>query len=437
MLKKGAKMNKNNPHDNAVIQLNKAAKILRPQFKDSSKFDVAIKKLTEPDKVLAGELSVKMDDGSTKKFKAFRSQHNNARGPYKGGIRFHPNVTKDEVKALSTWMTWKCAVTGIPYGGGKGGVIVNPKEFSEAELERLSRAYVRFIADDIGPWWDVPAPDVNTNGQIMAWMVDEYQKVRLEKAEAASLQENPLAAFTGKPLNLWGSQGREEATGLGGVYILQKLADKLSLKPKETTVAIQGFGNVGYWFAKHANYLGYNVVAVSDSKGGIYLKNGLDPEKVLACKRDKGSASSCCSQDQQISNADLLGLEVDILVPAALENVITADNASKIKAKAIIEMANGPITPEADEILANRGILIVPDVLANAGGVTTSYFEWVQNLHGYYWNRAEVLAKLKPLMEKAFDQTWHIKQEFSIDGRMAAYVNAVKRVVETMILRGL
>ncbi len=439
-------MSKNHdPHQNALIQLRKVAQILEKQFENKTQLAKAVKKLETPDKVLEGELSVKMDDGKVKKFKAFRSQHNNARGPYKGGIRFHQNVSLAEVKALSTWMTWKCAITGIPYGGAKGGVIVDPKQLSRTELESLSRAYARFVADDVGPWWDVPAPDVNTDGQIMAWMVDEYQKVRLAKAKPADLQENSLATFTGKPLNLGGSHGRSEATGLGGVYVLEKLMEKLGkTKKDQVTIAIQGFGNVGYWFAYHADKLGYKVVAVSDSKGGIYLTEGLDPAKVLACKQENGRVSNCkcshqncdCQKAKVISNQEILELDVDVLVPAALENVITPDNTTKIKAKAIIEMANGPITPEADEILAKNNVLVVPDVLANAGGVTTSYFEWVQNLSGYYWTHSEVLAKLKPLMEQAFEQMWTVKEQYHLDGRMAAYVNAVKSVVETMITRG-
>lgn len=383
-----------------------------------------------------------MDNGQKKKFKAYRSQHNAARGPYKGGIRFHQDVNESEVKALSTWMTWKCAVTGIPYGGGKGGVVVDPRQLSQAELERLSRAYARFLANDIGPWVDVPAPDVNTTGQIMAWMVDEYEKVK--KAQG-SLQENPLATFTGKPLGLGGSQGRDEATGLGGVFVLEKLAEKKGwTRKQDITVAVQGFGNVGYWFAKHADALGYKVVAVSDSRGGIYLESGLDPEKTLECKRQTGSLAKCFCNEQScsvkagktITNQELLELEVDVLVPAALENVIDASNAARIKAKNIIEMANGPVTPEADEILRQHGVLLIPDVLANAGGVTTSYFEWVQNLSGYYWSHEEVLSKLRPLMESAFEDMWQMIELHKVDGRMAAYLNAVKKVVDAMMLRG-
>jgi len=437
----------NNPHANAITQLESVAKLLRPGYKNKAKFDQAIEKLKEPNNVFVADLEVEMDNGKKTKFKAYRSQHNNARGPYKGGIRFHHDVSLEEVKALSTWMTWKCAVTGIPYGGGKGGIIVDPKKLSATELERLSRAYARFLANDIGPWVDVPAPDVNTTGQIMAWMVDEYQKVRSEELGVSSINENPLATFTGKPLGLGGSEGREEATGLGGVFVLEKLVEKLKLdRRKDITIAIQGFGNVGYWFAKHADDLGYKVVAVSDSKGGIYIEDSIDPVKTLECKQKNGSVTQClCSHEscdikngKKITNEEILELDVDILVPAALENVITKNNAHKIKAKAIIEMANGPVTPEADEILKKKGVIMIPDILANAGGVTVSYFEWVQNLQGYYWTRDEVVSKLKPLMDKAFDEMWTIKeQHHQVDGRMATYMTAVKRVVDTMILRGI
>lgn len=432
-----------NQHQHAVAQLRRVAKLLRTDYAGREKlFDAAIKKLEKPDVVYETVLSVKMDNGSTKKFKAFRSQHNNARGPYKGGIRYHQNVSKEEVMALSTWMTWKCAVTGIPYGGGKGGIIVDPKQLSVTELERLSRAYARFLSDKVGAWLDVPAPDMNTTGQIMAWMVDEYQRVMMKKG---LLLEDPLAAYTGKPLDLGGSQGRDEATGLGGVLVLEKLAEKLGWKrKKDVTIAVQGFGNVGYWFAKHADARGYRVVAVSDSKGGVYVPEGLNPEKTLECKRDTGRVSECMCTDEKcdiengkkISNEELLELGVDILVPAALEDVIHKDNAGKVKAKVVIEMANGPVTPDADEILAKNKVLLIPDILANSGGVTVSYFEWVQNLQGYYWSHAEVIEKLKPLMEDAFAKLWVIKEKHQVDGRMAAYMTAVKRVVNTMLLRG-
>jgi glutamate dehydrogenase/leucine dehydrogenase len=431
-----------NPHQNSIKQLEKVAKLLQDSYKDKERFNLAIKQLQAPQNFFETELEVKMDNGKTKKFKAFRSQHNNARGPFKGGLRFHQSVNADEVKALSTWMTWKCAVTGIPYGGGKGGIIVNPRELSEGELQKLSRSYAVFLSDKIGPWIDIPAPDVNTNGQIMAWMVDELENtVSLERRAS----ENLAASFTGKPIIIGGSQGRNEATGLGGVFILEKLVEKLGFERKrDITIAIQGFGNVGYWFAHHADQLGYKVVAVSGSKGGIYVEDGLDPEKTMECKKKKGGLETCLCVDgkcnisngRNITNEELLELDVDILVPSALENVIHKDNAGKIKAKAIIEMANGPITPEADEILRKNKVLVIPDVLANAGGVTVSYFEWAQNLQGYYWTRDEVVAKLQPLMNKAFDNMWIMLERHKTTGRMATYMNAVKSVVDAMMLRG-
>jgi len=430
-----------NPHQQAVKQLEQVAELLRPQYKAvEPRFNAAIERLKEPDRVIEGELKITLDNGQTKTFTAFRAQHNNARGPYKGGIRFHQNVSKEEVKALSTWMTWKCAVTAIPYGGGKGGIIVDPKTLSPDELQRLSRAYTRMIADYIGAWVDVPAPDVNTTGQIMAWMVDEYQQLQtkrlLDNKNAAGVAENPLATFTGKPLGLGGSEGREEATGLGGVFVMERLAQSLfaDTPKKKLRVAIQGFGNVGYWFAFHAHRLGYSVVAVSDSKGGVYTPNGFTPAEVLDYKKKNGALPT--EHMEQISNEALLELDVDILVPAALESVVTAQNASKIKARAIIEMANGPTTPEADQVLFERGVFVVPDILANAGGVSTSYFEWVQNLQGYSWTHQEVINKLQPLMNTAFDQMWEMHQKTSASGRMSTYMNAVKRVVDTMLLRG-
>lgn len=420
-----------NPHEHAILQLEEVALLLREQYPDAKRFDAAVNKLKEPDRVIEGELSITMDDGKSKTFSAFRSQHNNARGPYKGGVRYHAGVTKEEVKALSTWMTWKSAVTGIPYGGGKGGIIVDPRQLSVGELERLSRAYARLIASQVGPWQDIPAPDVNTTGQIMAWFVDEYQTWLLEQGRG--IAENPLATFTGKPLELGGSEGREEATGLGGVFVMDKLTQVQKKQASELTIAIQGFGNVGYWFAHHAQLLGYKIVAISDSKTAIYQPLGLDPMAALNHKKETGSLSGL---GEEITNEALLELDVSILVPAALESVITAQNAARIKAKTIIEMANGPVTPDADPILAQQGVQIIPDVLANAGGVTTSYFEWVQNLQGYSWTREEVVTKLQPLMEKAFDQMWQLQTERKIDGRTATYLGALKRVIDAMLLRG-
>ncbi len=421
------------PHQNALQQLKTVAEFLKDEYQNQNQFHQAIEVLKQPVSLIEGELEIEMDDGSTSTFIAYRSQHNDARGPFKGGIRFHPDVSESEVKALSTWMTWKCAVTDIPFGGGKGGVVVNPRQMSQDELHRLSRAYAAMISTDIGPWVDVPAPDVNTNGQIMAWMVDEYQT---QMQDQGLVLENPLATFTGKPVGLGGSQGRTEATGLGGVYILQQLTkQKVTAEPEETTIAIQGFGNVGYWFAHHAQQRGYKVVAVSDSSGAIYNQDGFNPEELLKCKQDKGSFADC-DQGKKLTNEELLVLDVDVLVPAALENVITAANASKIKASVIIEMANGPTTPKADKILQKNGVLVVPDVLANAGGVTVSYFEWVQNLQGMNWAKDRVLMLLEEKMVAAFEHMWQVKNKLDINPRLATYYFAVKRVIDAMILRG-
>lgn len=436
-----------NPNLNAIQQLESVAKKLRPTYAGNEiAFDEAIEKLKTPDVVHKTEIEIKMDDGSKKKFSAFRSQHSNARGPYKGGIRFHQNVNEDEVKALSMWMTWKCAVTGIPYGGAKGGVSVDPSKLSQAEMQRLSRAYARFIEPFVGAWVDVPAPDVNTNGQIIAWIMDEYQNIL---GGRGNIYENPVAAFTGKPVILGGSEGRDEATGLGGFYVLEELFNRLKNKygwerQSNVRIAIQGFGNVGYWFAKHAYDAGYRIVAVSDSRNAIFVDSSVYPEEVLKCKNEKGSISEClCTEDgcdvnhgKVISNEELLELDVDILVPAALENVLTEKNANKVKAKIVLEMANGPTTPQADKIFHEKGILLIPDVLSNAGGVTVSYFEWVQNLYGYSWSREEVVNKLRPIMVNAFNEMWKQIETNKSDGRTATYTGAVKKVVDAMILRG-
>lgn len=413
----------NDPYTNAVKQLEQVAEILKLEKK-------IVEKLSVPDKVWSTKLSVKMDDGSTQEFQAYRSEHNNSKGPYKGGIRYHHNVSESEVKALSMWMTWKCSIAGIPYGGGKGGIIVDPSKLSSGELERLSRAYGKWAAEFAGPWTDVPAPDVNTNGQIMSWMVDELIKTKSVKERMAT---NWYATFTGKPIPIGGSQGREEATGMGGYYTLENLVKALKLKKEETTIAVQGIGNVGYWFAKLASRAGYKVVAISGSRGAIYDEQGLDVDKVMEHKKMTGNVHGYKGA-KDISNEELLLLPVTVLVPAALENVITSENADKIQAKAIIEMANGPVTPEADEILWKRGILSVPDVLANSGGVTVSYFEWVQNLHGAMWSKEEVFAKLKPIMDRAFQDMWEKYEELKINLRMSAYANSVARVVEAMRL---
>jgi glutamate dehydrogenase/leucine dehydrogenase len=405
-----------NPFASAMAQLSKAASVLHAS--DATHF------LKVPNRILNVDIPIVMDDGSTKVFKGYRVQYNNARGPYKGGIRFHPDVSMDEVKALAFWMAMKCAVVDLPLGGGKGGVIVDPKTLSVGELERLSRGYVRAIAEHIGPDKDVPAPDVNTTGQIMGWMVDEYIKIQNEKLKLKNDESEKFrATFTGKRIEEGGSEGREEATGLGGLYVLQAMLEKLG-KTGTLTAAVQGFGNVGYNVAKFLTGIGITVVAVSDSKGGIFEPNGLDIEAVHAQKKAAGMLSG----GKAVTNAELLELPVDILVPSALESVITADNADKIKATVVLEMANGPTTPEADKILFDRGIVVIPDILANAGGVTVSCFEWEQNLKGEHWTKEDVNKKLKLKMNKAANDVWEASKKYSIDMRTAAFVVAIERI---------
>ena len=390
-----------------------------------------LQELEEPHRIIKFQIPVLMDNGEKKIFFGFRSQHNNALGPYKGGIRYHPNVSEDEIKALSMLMTWKCSLVGLPFGGAKGGVIVNPKELTQKELENLSRGYVKEVFPLIGPEKDIPAPDVNTNPQIMAWMVDEYSKLKGK--------ETP-AAFTGKPLEMWGLEGRSEATGYGGVVILKKLQEIFDFKPEKTTLAIQGFGNVGSNFARFAALSGYKIVAVSEAEGGIYVEEGLNPEEVLRCRERKGKIAGCycvgsvcdSSYGRQITNKELLEMEVDILVPAAVENVITKDNAQKIKAKYIIEMANGPVTPEAQEILEKRGIISVPDFLANAGGVVASYFEWLQSKEKRRWKKGETFEKLAKKLGQAFEKVWALSQREKINLRKAAYLLAIEKVAKAI-----
>lgn len=387
-----------------------------------------IETLVEPEMVHEFTMPVRMDDGTIRNIKGWRIQHNSALGPYKGGIRFHPGVCRSEVQALATLMSIKCAVVGLPYGGGKGGVVVDPKSLSKTELERVSRAYARKIAPFIGPDLDVPAPDVNTNPTIMAWMQDEYENVVGHKSPAT---------FTGKPVNRGGSLGRTEATGRGGVIVLKALHSVLSSLPEHPTIAVQGYGNVGYYFAEIAHDEGYTVVAVSDSKGGVHVAEGLDPQTTHACKEEKGSVAGCYCKGsvcdvkfgKTISNEELLTLDVDILVPSALENAINSGNMKDIKAKVIIEMANGPITEEAYEYLTKKGVVIVPDVLANAGGVSVSYLEWVQGKQGYWWTESEVNAKLEQIMEKAFHEIWKKSQTKKISLKKAAFEVAIERIV--------
>jgi len=393
--------------------------------------EAKLAEIIQPDRVLEVKLPVKMDNGETKTFVGFRSQHNNKLGPYKGGIRFHSQVSREEVIALSTLMSLKCAVAGLPFGGGKGGVIVDPKKLSESELEQLARAYSRKITPFIGPRVDVPAPDVNTNPKIMAWMLNEYEQITGQKTPAV---------FTGKPLNSGGSLGRTEATGRGGVFVLQALLKKLGKKfqnqKKPLTVAVQGFGNVGYYFAKLAQEAGFSVVALSDSRGAVYVKNGLDVEKTFECKQQKGSVAGCYCQGsvcdvkfgKPISNAQLLELPVDILVPSALENVITAENAGNIRAQIIVEMANGPVSQGAYPILNKKAIISVPDILANSGGVIVSYFEWVQGLAGYWWPENEVNQKLQKQITQAFENVWRASQKYKTNLKQASFLSALSQI---------
>jgi glutamate dehydrogenase/leucine dehydrogenase len=404
-----------NPYINAQTQLKKVAEVIDLE-------PWVLERLLEPDFVIKTTFPVKMDNGKIEMFTGFRSQHNNSLGPYKGGLRFSLEVNEDEVKALSTWMTWKCAVAGIPYGGGKGGVIVDTKELSESELERLSRAFIKSIYKVIGPDTDVPAPDMYTTPQIMSWMVNEYSKL---------VGKESLAVITGNPIEVGGSEGRTEATGYGGGYILDELAKLHDLNPKDTTVAVQGFGNVGYYFVEYAQKQGFKVLTVSDSKGGIYSKKGINLEKAMKHKEEKGQLSGL-EGTEDVSNEDLLELDIDVLVPAAIENVITKDNAKKIKARYVIELANGPTTPEADEILGKNNIEVVPDILANSGGVTVSYFEWVQNKKDEKWKKEDVLEKLKETITKAFQETVNNQKKYETDMRMGAYALAVTKVANTI-----
>jgi glutamate dehydrogenase len=382
--------------------------------------------LKQPMRVLKVAIPVEMDDGSVKVFTGYRSQHNHAIGPLKGGIRFHPDVTLEEVMALSMWMTFKCAVVGLPYGGGKGGIAVNPKELSKGELERLSRGYIQAIASMLGSEKDIPAPDVYTNAQVMAWFVDEFSKVR---------QYNDFGVMTGKPLIIGGSIGRNEATARGGMFVVQEAAAALGLALEGATVVIQGYGNAGGITARLLAEIGCKIIAANDSKGGVYSPDGFDPVALQEFKKMTGSVKGFPGT-QEISTEALLALECDILVPAALENQITAENAGNVRAKIIAEAANGPTTLEADVILKQNGVLVIPDILANAGGVTVSYFEWVQNNMGYYWSEAEVNEKLRQVMIKSFANVYRMHQEKEVDMRTAAYMVAVKRVADAMEIRG-
>jgi len=431
---------------NTLAQIEKAAEIM-----GLNKDLLAV--LQKPQRITEVNFPVQMDDGTTVVFQGFRVQHNNARGPYKGGIRFAPEVDMDEVKALATWMTFKCACAGIPLGGGKGGVTVDSKKLSEGELERLSRAYTRAISPIIGPYKDVPAPDMYTTPQIMEWIADEYGQYVREEMQKQGVDEgsdvwnkrisDSRGVVTGKPLSAGGSQGRGTATAQGGAFIIEQIALERDMDPSETTVVVQGFGNAGSHAAHILHDMGYKVVAVSDSKGGLHCAGGLTPSTAITCKAEKGSVGECgiagtaygavegdvCSK---VTNEELLELTCDILVLSAKENQITEENAPRIQAGLIIELANGPTTPEADAILEARGIDVIPDILANSGGVTVSGFEWEQNLKGESWSAAEVHTKLQDLIVPAYLRVSEIKGKYNCSYRSAAFISAMIRLEEAM-----
>ena len=383
--------------------------------------------LKQPMKVMEVSIPVKMDNGEVKTFIGYRAQHNDALGPGKGGVRYHQNVTMDEVKALSMWMTFKCGVTGTPYGGGKGGIIVDPTQLSQGELERLSRGYIRKIADFIGDNKDIPAPDMGTNGQIMSWMVDELSVIR---------GYNELGAITGKPVAFGGSLARNEATGYGIANTVRMAAEKVGIQFKGTKLAVQGFGNVGSFTCKYLDEFGAKVVAISDVSCALYNEDGIDVSALREYVKGNKNLITGFPGAKESPREDILGMEVDIFCPAAMENQITSETAGNIKAKLVVEGANGPTTPEGDRILKDRGIPVVPDILANSGGVVVSYFEWVQNLQNYYWTFEEVQEKQIVKMKEAFDAIWALKEEKKVDMRTAAYMIAIKRVADAMKLRG-
>jgi glutamate dehydrogenase (NAD(P)+) len=411
---------KPNPYEIAVQQFTLAA--------DKLNLDEGMKAiLSKPKRELTVNFPVRMDDGSFRVFTGYRVQHSLTRGPAKGGIRYHQDVTLDEVRALAKWMTWKCATVGIPYGGGKGGIIVDPKTLSLAENERMTRRFAAEIAPIIGPEVDIPAPDVNTNSQTMAWIMDTISMMR----------GYPMPGLiTGKPLAIEGSLGRNEATARGLQYVVREAVKKTGLSLNGARVAVQGYGNAGAIAARLLSEDGATVIAISDSKGGIYNSKGIDPMGAFRYKMEHGKLSGFSGSDD-MSNQEILEVDCDILVPAALESVITERNADRVKAKMIAEAANGPTTPEADSILFDKGILVLPDILANAGGVTVSYFEWAQNIQGYYWAEDEVNQKLERVMKQAFKDVYEIASNSSINMRTGSYMLAISRVAEVTRLRGI
>jgi glutamate dehydrogenase (NADP+) len=407
--------------DSALVRLDDAARHLNVDA------DV-IEKLKYPRETTKARLMIRMDDGSRKSFLAWRCRYDDTRGPTKGGIRFHPDATAEEVEMLAFWMTFKCAVMNLPYGGGKGAVQVDPRQLSKAELERLSRAYIQAFAGIIGPDRDIPAPDVYTNSMIMGWMADEYSQI---------VGKSSPAVITGKPLALGGSVGRGDATARGGYYLVRHLAQELGLNGK-LRIAIQGFGNAGQYIASLLASDGHTIVAVSDSGGAVYSAEGLSLDTLMAAKNDNRSVVYTAGKDghEAIAADDLVGVECDILVPAALENMIHKHNAHTVKARLVLELANGPVTPEADEILAERNVVVLPDILANAGGVTVSYFEWVQNKQGYYWELEEIHTKLRTIMEREGRAIWQLSVDRGTTPRTAAYVHALNRLAEAIEAHG-
>ncbi|MFA6322160.1 MAG: Glu/Leu/Phe/Val dehydrogenase [Candidatus Buchananbacteria bacterium] len=413
-----------NPFANAKQQLAKAAKKMGLKNTD-------LARLQTPKKILKAEIPIELDNGKIKKFMALRVQHNNRRGPYKGGIRFHQNVTLDEVKALSFWMTIKTAVVGIPFGGGKGGVVIDPKKYSPKEIEKISRAYIRAFAKRLGPKIDVPAPDVNTTSQIMDWMADEYAKITGKKQPAV---------ITGKTIAAGGSLGRDTATADGGFYILDTMTKKLKLKPQKQKVVIQGFGNAGANMADLLYHAGFKIMGVSDSQTAVIdpTRKGFDSHVIEKIKKSSGRVDICtckkiycqCKNHKHLPPQKILEQPCDILILAALENQITKQNANKIKAKIILELANGPIAPEAETILLKKGVIIIPDVLANAGGVTVSYFEWFQNIHHIKWSKIKVKRELKKIMIKALNNIGTAAKKYQTDLRTAAFIVALKRITK-------
>jgi glutamate dehydrogenase (NAD(P)+) len=386
-----------------------------------------VRVLSECKKSIEVSVPVVMDDGSVTVFNGFRVTHNMTRGPAKGGIRYHPAVTQDEIKALAMWMTWKCALMGLPFGGAKGGVVCDPKLLSAGELERLTRRYTTEIINEIGPEKDIPAPDVGTDAQVMAWIFDTY---------SMNVGHSVLGVVTGKPLSLGGSVGRDGATARGALYCIRTALQKQGGRLPDTRIAVQGFGNVGRNLARLLAEEGARIVALSDSKGGVANPYGIDVQAAIAHKAEHGMLNGLPGADA-ITNEELIELECDVLAPCALEQVITADNAPRIRARMVCEGANGPTTPEADEILEDRDVFVLPDVLANAGGVVVSYFEWVQGLQEYFWKEYEVNAKLNDITVRAFEETWQARERYSTSMRVAAYGLAVQRVAEATTIRGL